>query len=109
MTESKQYRTIRICNVPKTTDQFTKAHPSRSCLEYWAEPEKGKGKGGKTYHISTVDIDACEKTTSFHILLDGILYGPLTKIRISPSRNIDDPYSFKIMKYLPNDTTSGYF
>eukprot|EP00029_Vermamoeba_vermiformis_P005153 TRINITY_DN1713_c0_g1_i1.p1 TRINITY_DN1713_c0_g1~~TRINITY_DN1713_c0_g1_i1.p1 ORF type:complete len:838 (+),score=124.72 TRINITY_DN1713_c0_g1_i1:87-2600(+) len=128
-TEPRMYETISMSAVSWSPEEGKDAHPSRTWLEMYiresdakekkkkdrSTKEKSssknktedskKGKSGRSYHVANVEIEPQDKTRTFEIMLDGIIYGPFAKIKIVPAADnaTDTIYSFPMMSYLPSE------
>jgi len=62
---------------------------------------------GRCYHIISAEIEATDQR-KFHVLIDNILYGPFSKIRIGPnqSRPEEEITHIPIMTYYPLELPS---
>jgi len=108
---------IALVSVPKQSERkiLPAAHPSRNWLElHIQEPEQTSKKGGKggsesKIHVGDVEILSQDKDRKdFDLMLDGVLYGPFVKIRITPATDANENvYSVPIMTFLPIET--GHF
>ena len=81
MITPKTYEEISLSSIPQSDDQI-KANPSDPWLEmYIVESQKKKKSRGRTIHINSVLFES-EKPNN--VLIDDQLYGPFTKVKITP-------------------------
>jgi hypothetical protein len=120
--EPRSYQTIIISNTPFYGDKGISPNPSKPWLEMYAvesdsvcshivnecwyiflqKKRKVKGDDASCYHISQADIECDDKKKTFHVLLDGVLYGPFYRIRITPVNvNQDEIMTIPFMTFLP--------
>lgn len=60
--------------------------------------------GSSCYHSNKLVVEASDFAKPFHVLLDGEVYGPFYRIRITPCRspkNRSEILRFPVMTYLP--------
>jgi len=111
--DARPYTEILLSNIPLHGDPCAPADPSKNWLEMYAVEDTKKKKTRVSdehfYHISQIEIaQKDKKRTGFHILLDTVLYGPFTMVKITQCikhRDIDQAYilghSLPIMTFLP--------
>jgi len=119
--EAKAYHLITIANTPLCTDRIP-PNPTKPWLEMFTvecDMKKRKSKPTEkelemsplgTYHCSVVDIENEDKKKGgLHILLDGVVYGPFIRVRISACNNsggvgvTGDFVKFPVMTFFPLD------
>jgi len=103
--ENRSYSSIIISSVPWRNGPGTKSHPVRPWLEAYVQEGEAKRKRraktvdgvvspapitrdeGRSYHVTSIEFEAKKDSEDFHLLLDGALYGPFTRIRVGPAMN----------------------
>eukprot|EP01112_Ceratiomyxa_fruticulosa_P021366 TRINITY_DN7483_c2_g1_i1.p1 TRINITY_DN7483_c2_g1~~TRINITY_DN7483_c2_g1_i1.p1 ORF type:complete len:281 (-),score=58.06 TRINITY_DN7483_c2_g1_i1:174-980(-) len=111
--EHKPYVSLVISNVGQSSDRIV-PNPTRPWLELYAldsDPKKKKSllkdEGqGHCYHASVLEFETEDKKKQFDVLLDGELYGPFYRIRISACTLPEDQNEIQdlpVMTYLPLD------
>lgn len=108
----RPYNEIVVANVPARGDRFTPAHPSKNWLEMYTQKADSKKRSARsakehTYHISAIEVEPKDRRKDeFHVLIDDVLYGPFTKIKIGPVLSSKEPMacrSLPVMTYFPLD------
>jgi len=116
--EPKSYLSVIIANIPIQGDRGVTPNPSKPWLEMSLIEVDKKRKLSKTpdkdlaespvscLHVSMVEFESVDKKNGlFHVLLDNVLYGPYSKIRIS-SCSDEETLSIPFMTFFPIDLPS---
>jgi len=116
--EGKSYLSIVIANIPVQGDRGVPPNPSKPWLEMTMIEVDKKRKLSKSpdkdlaespascLHISTSEFESTDKKSGlFHVLIDNVLYGPFSKIRIS-SCGEEEAISVPFMTFFPIDLPS---
>eukprot|EP01113_Clastostelium_recurvatum_P023155 TRINITY_DN2767_c2_g1_i2.p1 TRINITY_DN2767_c2_g1~~TRINITY_DN2767_c2_g1_i2.p1 ORF type:complete len:942 (-),score=292.73 TRINITY_DN2767_c2_g1_i2:45-2669(-) len=107
--DCRQYSSVVISNVGQTGDKMV-ANPTRPWVEVYtmdndSKKKKAKDEGqGHSYHASLIEFETDDRKRQVDILVDGELYGPFHRIRVSACAVPDDPgeiLELPIMSYLP--------
>jgi len=54
------------------------------------------------YHVGAVEISVCHAQDSFHVMLDGRVFGPFKKLRVQPSAAWgEDSVVIPLMSFFP--------
>eukprot|EP01087_Luapelamoeba_hula_P015668 TRINITY_DN4701_c0_g1_i1.p1 TRINITY_DN4701_c0_g1~~TRINITY_DN4701_c0_g1_i1.p1 ORF type:complete len:949 (+),score=126.79 TRINITY_DN4701_c0_g1_i1:71-2848(+) len=110
--EPKPYHTLTVSNIPIQGDRCTPPDPTKPWLEMYAleydKKRKTKVSDEHLYHVSQVEVEVKEKDRRrepFHILLDGVLYGPFDKVKIGMCMTSRDEsavcHNLTVMSYFP--------
>ncbi|KNC49530.1 uncharacterized protein AMSG_11887 [Thecamonas trahens ATCC 50062] len=112
---TKQYWNVTVSNVPAPGQSGTPPRPSHSALELYCldfdtgkRLQKGKSAvmdGERTYHASLIELQAKDTKKQFPIVIDGQLFEPVDKIRISPCFKgaSNTQAALSVMTYFPLD------
>eukprot|EP01122_Echinamoeba_exundans_P011311 TRINITY_DN4451_c1_g1_i1.p1 TRINITY_DN4451_c1_g1~~TRINITY_DN4451_c1_g1_i1.p1 ORF type:complete len:699 (+),score=129.24 TRINITY_DN4451_c1_g1_i1:113-2209(+) len=105
----RQYQQICMASVPVAGDRAmnVNADPTHPWLELLLvdnSKKTGQRSDPKVYHVSQVEL-LSERVEPFHLLLDGRVYGPFVKVKITGAMypDKDKIYTMPIMTYLPVD------
>jgi len=112
--DARSYFSIVIANISVSGDRGINPNPTKPWLEAsLIEVDKKKkikvSEGDSlplvSLHVSMIDIEVEEKKKdkSFHILLDNVLYGPFSRIKITPAMMNEDILTMPFMTYFPLD------
>jgi len=92
--EAISYTSILLSNIPQRGDKVFPPDPTNPWLEMHAQVQKGSKPKDPTkrstlladakQHTNYIEITSSLETGSFQLLIDGQLFGPFYKIRISP-------------------------
>jgi hypothetical protein len=107
-TDLRTYTTFTLTNVGNTADRVH-PNPVRPWLEMCTLESDTKKKKGReeAVNIAMVEVESEDKKKLMDVIIDGELYGPVYRIRISAcasSAESDAPQlEFPVMTYLPID------
>lgn len=112
--DNRSLLSLVAANIPISGDRGVAPNPTKPWLEMTVieSDKKRKNKPDKdletapftSLHVNTFELEADDKKKgSFYILLDNVLYGPVTKIKVSPCGKPDKPITFPVMTFLPLD------
>jgi len=108
-TELRSYTSISITNLGNVPPERVQPNPSKPWFEFCVLEIDNKKRKGKEdiSNASFVEIETEDKKKYIDILIDGELYGPVNKIRISAcvvtEGEIEHQLEFPVMTYLPID------
>lgn len=107
-TDLRTYTTITMTNVGNTADRVH-PNPVRPWLEMCVVESETKKKKQReeALNVSTVEIETEDKKKLIDVIIDGELYGPVYRVRISActtsAESDSEQLSFPIMTYFPID------
>lgn len=106
--DSRPYQSLSVVNVPRSSDKGLCACPTNSWLEMFTLEEtkkkkSGKSENGQTHHVGYAEIRVEDRKKSFDLLIDGELFGPVFKIRISACKanESSEIITFPVATYFP--------
>jgi len=105
------YASLLLSNIPQKGDRCFPADPTAPCLEMYAQHLKGfkpKESSKKNtlmtdprQHVGGVELVSGTDTPVIHALIDGQLFGPYYKVRISPVEHGGARVTFPIQTFFP--------
>jgi hypothetical protein len=97
------YTNLSLSHVPHIEDACVPPHPTHTWLELHGEPDKSARKkftknhlvANNTQHICSMELQAVKgkayNSGRFHVLIDGVSFGPYERIKVSPCVNSGGP------------------
>jgi len=108
------YQTMLLSNIPQQGDECVPPDPTQPWLEMHAATPKGfKPKEGSKksilfsdsrQHVSSLELACGGDTPPFMIAVDGQLFGPFAKIRVTPLEKEGKRVVFPIQVFFPPES-----
>ena len=116
MSPAQGFSSISVFNVPRSSDSGRLCDPRSEWLDVSISDYESVYKSRKKikcfddlavcpmYHTNKLQIESLERHHTFSILLDGEIYGPFYRVRITPCRlphKREGTFKLPVMHHLP--------